>query len=510
MPRLLDRLMGRPAARYMPPQLDPFTLFQTTYQSGDAEPIQQTFQGYAQSGYSQNSVVFSVVLARLMLFSEATFKFRNESDKRLFGTPDLAVLENPWPGGTTGELLARMEQDVSLAGNAFVRRWPDRLERLRPDWVDIVHEDRGGEGGPDDVVGYVYWCDGRSTGEAELIPVEDVAHWSPIPDPLAEFRGMSWLTPVVREVNADLEMTAHKQAFFENAATPNMLIRYQGTLGDGILDQLAQRLNARHTGPDNAFRTLVLDGGADVTMIGSKFTDMAFTALQAAGENRIAAAGGVPAIVVGLKEGLDAATYSNYELAMRRFADVTMRPLWRSAAAALAKLVNVPPGSRLWYDTTDIAALRQGEKERAETMQVQSLAAGEFIRSGYEPGSVTAAVMAGDLSLLTHTGAIPTALYPNGQAPEAPAARHETHLHMAEGAVQAAPTTLRIEPGAVDARTEVTIADGAIRNEVDATTAVLEGAVQTTVTAPQQAPRPVVKHVERDSEGNIVSIREEV
>jgi hypothetical protein len=34
-----------------------------------------------------------------------------------------------------------------------------------------------------------------------------------------------------------------------------------------------------------------------------------------------------------------------------------------------------PDGCRLWYDTTDISALREGEKERADTMQVLAGAA---------------------------------------------------------------------------------------------------------------------------------------
>jgi hypothetical protein len=54
-----------------------------------------------------------------------------------------------------------------------------------------------------------------------------------------------------------------------------------------------------------------------------------FKVTQGHGETRIAAAAGVPPIIVGLSEGLEAATYSNYGQARRRFADVTMRPLWR-------------------------------------------------------------------------------------------------------------------------------------------------------------------------------------
>ena len=201
--RLLSKFTGS-QSRALPENLWSNTgyVLAQTFRSTDAEPILPTFNSYASEGYQGKGVVVSVILARLQLFSEATFKFRDLTTKRLFGSPDLQILEEPWPGGTTGELLARMEQDVSLAGNAFVRydRANGRLVRLRPDWVDIVRDDS-----PSPMVsGYMYHVDGHAGDRAEFYPVDEVAHWSPVPDPLASFRGMSWLTPVVREINADL------------------------------------------------------------------------------------------------------------------------------------------------------------------------------------------------------------------------------------------------------------------------------------------------------------------
>ena len=110
-------------------------------------------------------------------------------------------------------------------------------------------------------------------------------------------------------------------------------------------------------------------------MVGNSFEQMGFTAVQAAGENRIAAAGGVPAIVAGLKEGLDAATYSNYGQAMRAMADLFARPQWRSAAACLSKLVDVPAGARLAVDVSGIAALREnsGEPQVPQNTRVTTL-----------------------------------------------------------------------------------------------------------------------------------------
>jgi hypothetical protein len=112
------------------------SVLMTSYGQPGSEPILPALMSNTAGAYSGNAVVFGAILARLMLFSEATFAFRDVTDKHLFGGYEtdgrtqgarlLRKLENPWPNGTTGELLARMIQDADLAGNAYVR------ERRRP------------------------------------------------------------------------------------------------------------------------------------------------------------------------------------------------------------------------------------------------------------------------------------------------------------------------------------------------------------------------------------------
>jgi len=406
--RLIDSILGREPAR----AIESSMVMSETWKSSARERVGDNFTSWSVDGVGGNPIVFAVLNARINLFTEAEFKFRNLSDKKLFGSPELLKLEKPWPSGTTGDLLARMEQDVFLAGNAFIRDAGTRLERLRPDRVEIVTV-LDNDSGAVEVIGYVYRRDG--VGE-EFYPVEQVAHWAPIPDPLAEHKGMSVLTPVVREINADFAMTVHKQTFFDNAATPNLVIKYNTKLTKETIDRLRDRFNARYSGSTGE-KTMVLDEGADMTIVGNSFEQMAFTDVQKAGEARIAMAASVPPIVAGLQSGLDAATYSNYGQALKAFGDNFMRAHWRSVCAALEPLINIPPGTRLWYDTTDIAALQEGESQRAEANRTRATAMGELIRAGYTPDSVTNAVIADDFSLLSHTGAIPTALYPNGQVP---------------------------------------------------------------------------------------------
>jgi HK97 family phage portal protein len=394
-----------------------------------AERGDSAFEHWVQAGYKRSGVVFACQLARLMLFAEIRFQFQQVRAGKLgdlFGTPALSILEAPWPNGSTGELLARMIQDVDLAGNAYIRRTgalsTPRLERLRPDWVDIVLAED-----PElltlDVVGYLHWPGGQRDQKPTPLGRGEVAHWSPIPDPLSTYRGMSWLTPVIREIRADGAATDHKQKFFDRNATPNMIIKFDKAVAPEALDRFKLKMEAEHAGAQNAHKNLYLGGGADVTVVGQSFKDMDYKQLMAAGETRIAAAAGVPPVIVGLSEGLEAATYSNYAQARRRFGDMTIRPLWRSACTALATVVRPPENSRLWYDASDISALQEDEKDAAAIFKEKMLTIEAGIRAGFQPDTVTAAVASGDLGLMKHTGLFSVQLQkPGTDVPGSPTA----------------------------------------------------------------------------------------
>jgi phage portal protein BeeE len=388
---------------------------------GDKQEQIQDYQSLTRGAYKSDSVVFACMDVRSKLFSEARFQFRQIRNGRpgeLFGTSELEILEVPWPNGTTGDLLMRMIQYADLAGNAFVVRRPTGVALLRPDWVDIVTGAPGADSdawSPDAVVvGYVYHPGGRSSSRpAETFLPAEVAHFAPIPDPEARFRGMSWLTPVIREIMADKAGTLHKQQFFENAATPNLVVKFDLDSVEKMRPWI-ELFRENHEGSANAYKTLFLNAGTDATAIGHTFQEMEFKVTQGAGETRIAAAAGTPPVIVGLSEGLAAATYSNYGLAMRRFADVTMRPLWRNVAASLAPIVNVPSGAELWYDDRDVPALADDGTQKAQILATNTSTLHTLVSAGFEPDSAIDAVISGDLTKLEHTGLYSVQLQPAG------------------------------------------------------------------------------------------------
>lgn len=392
------------------------------------EPVGSGFAGLAQGALKGNGVVFACAAVRMLLFAEARFQWRAYTAGRpgdLFGTEALALLERPWPNGTTGELLGRMEQDVTLAGNAFVARRPGGfLRRLRPDWVTIAwtspnspYEDPSAD--PDaTVAGYIYQ---PPNSDAQVLPIEDVAHYSPIPDPEAAWRGMSWLTPLVREVQSDTAATRHKLSFFENGASPNMVVRFDPTVTAEKFEQFKSLMEQSHVGVHNAYKTLYLGGGADVTVVGSKLGELDYKPIVGMGETRIAAAAGVPPVIVGLSEGLEGSSLNagNYAQARRRLADGTMRPLWRIAAASLEHLVEPrPAGASLWYDDRHIPFLRDDTLDEAETISRDAQTVRQLVDAGYDPDAVVAAVQNRDLRRLVgaHTGLYSVQLQEPGRA----------------------------------------------------------------------------------------------
>jgi len=401
--RLWDRLIKRDG--YWEGMASGAAVFTTSYAGPDREPVLPQLAAYAQTANASNAVIFAAALARMALFAEARFQYQALDDHHLFGNTSLVKLEEPFgPNTTTGDLLARMEQDQFLAGNAYIWDAPgeDRLIRLRPDWVTIVSErvPVGGGGWYRRPVGYFFEPPKGILDKSDgfLVPAAECVHWAPVPDPAADFRGMSPLTPVSRDLAGDDGLAQYKVTYLRNNASPNLLIKYAQKLQPGTVDSIRERMQARYAGSDNVGKTLVLDQGADATIVGNSLSQMDFSGVSAVGTERILAACEVPGVLVGLEPLRGAGR--GYQESMQKFANIWARPSWRSVCGALSQITDVPAGNRLWFDTADIAALQDGEMERAQAALVRMQAVLAGVQAGATMESVAAAVDAMDLTQL--------------------------------------------------------------------------------------------------------------
>ena len=410
----------------------PFGLGQQSLAGNRAAEIANSIPGY-RAALQASPPAFAAQMVRALVLSQARFTFRNPpwhraTPRRTFGNPDLGLLEKPWTNGTTGELVSRMEWHAGLAGNAFVHREQGRLRVLRPDWTAIIY---GSQLEPDwpsgaldaELVAYVYANRGIGTGDPHILLPGDVAHWAPLPDPEMTGLGMSWLTPAIRDMQGDRLATEHKIRYFEQGATPNLVVKGIPAVSREQFLELVEDMEDRHAGVANAYRTLYLTAGADATVIGSNLAELDLGAVQGRNETRLSVLSRVPAALLGISEGLAGSSLNagNFSAARRNFADTWVYPVLQDLANSLAPVVKVPADAELWFDTADMPILREDARDAADIEAVKATTITMYVKEGFTADSAVAAVRGQDVSLLKHAGLVSVQLQPPGTPAPGPA-----------------------------------------------------------------------------------------
>ncbi|HEY3485456.1 MAG TPA: phage portal protein [Ilumatobacteraceae bacterium] len=335
----------------------------------------------------------------------------------LFSTPELEVLKRPWPGGSWRQLVTICESDVAAHGNSYWIRNGSQFARLEPEWVSVVTGKivvDGIEVGSQ-LLGYVVQ---KPSSAGVAFEPGEIAHYRPGVSVAEPFRGESWLAAVASDASSDVEMTRYKGSFLKNGAMPGLAVTYEPTVDMTQLEQFVSVFKDKFTGAMNAGKVMHFLGGRDVKTVGATLDQLAFKAVQGAGESRIAAAAGVPATVAGFSEGMQGSSLNagNYTATRRLFGDAKIRPLLGSFCEAFAPLVRVPPDSRLWYDDAGVSFFQEDVKDEAEIRQAHAATIRQLIDAGYDPDAVISAVTTGDFSALVgrHSGLFSVQLQPPG------------------------------------------------------------------------------------------------
>lgn len=391
-------------------------------------PVERSW-GYSLQAYAYrtNPIVFACMDIRAKLFSEVHFQWRavdvaTNRPSKYFGNNDLLPLEVPYPNGNTGKLLSQAINDVDLHGNSYLVRRGGYLFRLRPDWVEIIIDSPSGDINAIDarIAGYIYRPGGQ--GDAQPLLVEEVCHWAPVSDPFFRHLGMSPLTPALTDIYADDALTDFKMRYLANGASPSTVFTMPAGMSPDEFELWVSRFKAEHGRPEDKGKPLFISSGTSMTVVGNSLSELDMKSVQGAGETRIASCLGVPSVLAGLSEGLEASSYAYYSAARRRLFDGTLSPLLHSFAAALETVLTVPGSAFLTYDARDVPWLQSDVKDDADIQSVNATAINTLITAGFDPDSVVTAVTSNDLGKLTHTGMTSVQLLAPGSKSAAPEA----------------------------------------------------------------------------------------
>lgn len=532
MPSVLRRLRDRGDIERAPSrflhqgQPYPFELYPANSLPGSpVEASMSNFPHTVQTIGGRSSIVGGAVQARSLALCQVSFTFRSKRDQsRYFGTSALRVLEEPGGGLTLWGLLSRVEPDVAYHGNAYWRRTPDgRLVRLRPDWVSLMigSDERPGTdealmAADAELLGYVYQPGGpHSKHRPQFLTLAEVMHWAPEPHPLANFIGESWVSGVYREIAADMQATDHVSKFFDNAATPNMVAKAPEAITNPTqFNEWVDAMEGAHRGTTNAWRTVYVQAGTDIQVVGSELGRLAMQDLHGGFETRVSTRSRVPATVALYREGNQGSALNggNYGQIRRMWADSWFQSYAQGFCSAVGRIVDVPGDAELTFNPSKVLLLQEDELDAAEIRQKNAATIRTLIDGGYEADAAVEFVRNnGNLRELLggHSGLPSVQVQPsavNGAAKTPPSTERSIPNVTVYNHVPGTPAPIvRVEAAPVP--------DVHVNAPINVTTPapVVEAPViDVHIPEPvEPVKRTVVRHLERDDSGHIVRVREE-
>lgn len=326
----------------------------------------------------------SVVMAPIMWLQralpEATLAMR---ERQKGGKVDpveehkmLELIRNPNPFYGDIALWAATILSFAIDGNAYwvkVRSLSNKVVELWyvPHWM---MEPKAGLDGTEFLTHYWY-TPGTGYGRIWLDPA-DVIHFRNGINPRDLRRGISPLHSTIREIFADMESSNFVASLLRNMGVPGVVISPKGGAMPTPEDVEATKAWFNQAfGGDNRGGTLVMGAPTEVQPYGFNPQQMNLSEARDVAEERVCAALGIPAAVVGFGAGLQQTKVGATMEELRKLAwHNGVLPLGRALADELQRSL-LPDFERpgrgarryeLFWDTDDVLALSEDENRQVE------------------------------------------------------------------------------------------------------------------------------------------------
>lgn len=286
-----------------------------------------------------------------------------------------ALLCSPNPQMSYSDFLWHLVAHLQCAGDSYVWKWrgtngprasrPLGISELWPiptSWVQRQIADASGR-----VVGYTLW-QGSNKPPINVL-AEDMLRIR-FPDPSDLSKGLGPLQAALRETQLEEERQDYQMEMLSNIKPPGII----WTQADGWDDEQKEEFRAVI---DSGLRrgkrgkSVFLSGDGAKFDMPAPLADLDWPSLTSLGETRICACFGVPAIIVGLRAGLERSTFANYGEARRSFYQDTMVALWSKLDGDLTRGLLLDEGEKnealeVYHDTTDVKGLQEDSTQMAQ------------------------------------------------------------------------------------------------------------------------------------------------
>jgi HK97 family phage portal protein len=310
----------------------------------------------ARAGFEKNVIAYRCI--RLVSEAAAAIPLKvSDANGVAADHPLIDLLHRPNPEQSGAELLEALYGFLLTSGNgyleaAIVDGEARELYALRPDRMKVR---LGPRGWPE---AYEYSVGGRAVSfrnEGAPAPILHLKLFHPSND----HYGFSPLEAAATAVDLHNSALAWSKALLDNAARPSGALVYTGPDGAEALtsdqfERLKSELANVYSGPANAGRPLVLDGGLDWRPMALSPADLEFLETKNSAAREIALAFGAPPMLLGIPGDN---TYANYREANLAFYKQTVLPLVKKTALALSGWLARPSGALIEPDLGQVEAL---------------------------------------------------------------------------------------------------------------------------------------------------------
>lgn len=337
------------------------------YGTKEARFTPRHYDALAAEGYQKNAIAFrciSLVSQNAAAVPWILFEGEGAGRRRIDDHPLLALLRRPNPVQGGAALFGALFASYLIAGNSYIEaagpkgQPPLELWPLRPDRMKILP---GPSGIPS---GYRYTVNGAAVDYRAdaLTGAADILHLKAF-HPLDDWYGMSALEAAAFSIDQHNEAAAWNAALLQSSGRPSGALVYKPQHPDAVdtltpeqREALKEEIAQYFSGPANAGRPIVLEGGLDWRDMSLSPKDMDWLAGKDVSAREIALAFHVPPQLVGIEGSL---TFANFEQARLALFDDAVLPLLSRTRDALNNWLapRYGGGLALDYDTDAVEAL---------------------------------------------------------------------------------------------------------------------------------------------------------
>lgn len=256
-------------------------------------------QGYSSGNYAKSPAAFACMDIRATALAEIPWRLTlkgsggAEAEKPIEQHIVLDLLMHGWANGMSlAEAIRATEIDLCTNGAAFWLKDADRIARLNPITIEVVVSTAGVQGFKQRLL-----VNGQTITRTfqrdevvyfrEFHPTDDLG------------KGTAKLEVAKNAILAEYEAQRYIKAFFENDATPGLLMHTEQQIVKTELDKLKQWWATTFTGAKNKHKVGWVDQGMDATVLTSDLRAMALTEVRDEARRDICAIFGVDPILIG-------------------------------------------------------------------------------------------------------------------------------------------------------------------------------------------------------------------